>query len=359
MRRLRAKSPRRAYTLLEVLLALALTAVVLMIIATGIGVQLRALSASRARVERAQLARVLLHQMADDLRGALTPDNGGAGAPQTQTSTSAAEALGASSDSSDQTLSGSSGDGTSEQNAAQAESDSDAAAADTTLAGVYGQLDWLRVDVVRAIRSDSSSSASGSASGSTATSESTRQLKTIVYYVVTADEAAASAASTDTEKQPGGGLVRRELTRSVAAWAAQQGSLAYVDPSVSPMGTEVADVTAVEFRYYNGSDWVESWDTATAGSLPAAVEIRLYLAPAPTFSSEQPTLAAAAPDRVDASSAEQYRLVVPIAMSAAAASSAGGSTDASSNDAASSQSTTEPASSDSSGSGANTSGNTP
>jgi prepilin-type N-terminal cleavage/methylation domain-containing protein len=62
------RTPRNAFTLLEVLLAMALAAVLLALLTSTVAVQLRLLQAGRASVEEAQLGRALLRQMADELR---------------------------------------------------------------------------------------------------------------------------------------------------------------------------------------------------------------------------------------------------------------------------------------------------
>ncbi|MEI8374888.1 MAG: hypothetical protein WCJ35_18855, partial [Planctomycetota bacterium] len=62
---------RRAYTLLEVILALSLAVVILGLVGVGIHVHLAVAAKSRDQVEEAQLARVLLQRIADDLRNAI------------------------------------------------------------------------------------------------------------------------------------------------------------------------------------------------------------------------------------------------------------------------------------------------
>jgi type II secretory pathway pseudopilin PulG len=69
--------PRQAFTLLEVILALALATAVLVILASTVAVQLRSHQAGRAAVEEAQLARALLRRMADDLRSAVPDPSAG------------------------------------------------------------------------------------------------------------------------------------------------------------------------------------------------------------------------------------------------------------------------------------------
>ncbi|MBN1589791.1 MAG: prepilin-type N-terminal cleavage/methylation domain-containing protein [Pirellulales bacterium] len=307
MSRLQEKPARRGFSLLEVILALSLTTVILLIIGTGVSVQLHAFGTSRARVERAQLARVLLHRMADDLHGLLPP---------TETSDSALS-IPSSADGESVSPEGDDAAATSGFSIDEDEpsdSDEDTTSDDTSSATLCGELDWLRIDVVRAVRREGTSSDT-STSSADSTPDSVGQIETIVYYVVAPEELASQTLPTDSP-QTGGGLVRRTLMRPVAAWAAAFGSLEYRDSSVPPLAGEV---TAVEFRYYDGNEWLESWDTATTGTLPKAIEIRLYLTP--VSSDDQRLLQAS--NGTTGSSAElpdvQYRLIVPIVFQEASA----------------------------------------
>jgi hypothetical protein len=72
------------------------------------------------------------------------------------------------------------------------------------------------------------------------------------------------------------GLVRREMDRATAAWAVQQGQLADATAGLEPIAPEV---TAIEFRYYDGAEWVDTWDSAEKEGLPLAVEIAIAIGP--------------------------------------------------------------------------------
>ena len=75
------ESRRSAYTLLELLLALALSALIMMAIGLALDLHLRSLERHRGQLEEAQLARAILRHIANDLRGAVRyepPDLSGA-----------------------------------------------------------------------------------------------------------------------------------------------------------------------------------------------------------------------------------------------------------------------------------------
>lgn len=67
----KAATPRRGMTLLELILALALSALVLMAIGMAIELHFRMFDVRRTNVEEAQLARAVLRHIADDLRSAV------------------------------------------------------------------------------------------------------------------------------------------------------------------------------------------------------------------------------------------------------------------------------------------------
>ena len=277
-------STSRGFTLLEVILAAGLTAVILLIIASGIDVQWRAFEASRAHVEHAQLARVLTRRIADDLCGLLPP---GTETPTVSSSQSDA-------------------DETSESLDEDEEDEIDPG--DPAAPGLHGELDSLRVDVVR------TACRVGSLSSTDSAPQTMHAVKTITYYVVSPEDE-GQAVDTDSE-QPVGGLVRRELPRSAAAWSARSGQLDYQDDSARPL---VPEVKAVEFRYHDGEEWLDSWESSVTGALPKAIEVRLFFAPRQrrdAFSQGSDDIAFEAVDRPDV----EYRLVVPILVQAASPS---------------------------------------
>ncbi len=291
---LQTKNPKRpGYTLLEVILASMLTAVVLLILATSMHIQFRAFDSGRSQVAEAQLARVLLHRIGDDLR-ALLPPREAPGSSSTAGGGAGGTVL--------------EGGGDAEMVAGLTE-DQSSLVDDTLFAaespGVYGEFDCLRVDVVRAKRRDAVS-ADISAVGVTP-SQSQGEIDTIVYYVVSS-ETLGTAGSAETDA-PAGGLVRRELSRPTAAYAADSGMLEYYDETITPLAPEV---TAIEFRYHDGQDWVEAWDSSESGGLPKAIEIRLYFAPIARTTGITTAALAQAAGATDEKA--QYRLVVPVAV---------------------------------------------
>lgn len=205
---------RNGFTLLEVIVALALAALLFALIGMTVGIYLRLADAGRAEVEEAQLARALLQRMADDLRGAV-------GCP----------------------------------------------AGSTWGVGLVGNSSELQVDVSRLPRPAPLAAAAG-ADQSAANAERPSDLKTVAYYMLTPEAVAATGADRSQAYQ--GGLVRRELDRAAAAWASRQGQTAELDRAAEVLAPEV---TSLEFAYYDGSTSCQEWDCRQQGRLPAAVKI--------------------------------------------------------------------------------------
>jgi hypothetical protein len=141
-------------------------------------------------------------------------------------------------------------------------------------AGLRGEADRLRIDVVRAVPADAAALGAAFWLDSIPTPAESG-IRTIEYYVVSPEESyvAADAGQPDTAAS---GLMRREMVAPVALWAAQLGAIDDSNPPVLPLAPEVV---AVEFRYHNGTDWSDTWDSSASGTLPRAVEIKLMLAP--------------------------------------------------------------------------------
>lgn len=271
--------PAAGFTLLEVILSLALVTLVLAAMGAATVFHYRAVESAKTRLAEAQLARAVLERMAQDIRGAVPydPVNFAQLIPglvtRTGTSDLADAAAAAGLDASlllsdaDDSFSLSLGSG------------SEAGALPHSVPGLYGEIDWIQVDVSRLPRPDQlQSEIFLSADGLLV--DRVSDVKTVTYFVLDPAEAASwtiagTPGITGFEQQ--GGLVRRELDRAVTAYLADQGELDQIDNTLQPIAPEIE---AVEFAYFDGASWTDSWDSDLQGTLPTAVEIRLYIRPA-------------------------------------------------------------------------------
>lgn len=260
------------FTLLEVLLAMLLVSFVLVALMMAIDSQFRVVEATRSRVEEAQLARVLLHRIADDLRCIVAKAES-----DTIASTSTGSSTGSSSESSNDT-SGIEDSETQSGNRATTEvgqfSESSVSAA---APGLIGGGDWVQFDVCRLPRPDQwerllEASDAGMAPGQLF------GLKTVAYYLAAGDHVLGETATLGSQQS--GGLARLE-----AAWGSQSDSSAVEfagAPTISAVDQQnvepiAPEVTELGFRYFDGAEWLESWDSPESGQLPVAVEITLVL----------------------------------------------------------------------------------
>ena len=319
----------RGFTLLEVILALGLSGLVLVAVAMAIDFHLRLVNSNRTGVEEAQLARVLLDRIAEDLsnvvqkptnveklvasvvsQGAATagaaagtaaptaaiaptaPTAGGNTAGGTSTGGTAAGGASTGGTSTGGTSAGGAstggtGTGTSSTTGGSAGTETDTSAQVQSPPGLYGTANELQVDTSRLPRIDEIQGMLATEGSAVSTVQS--DVKTVAYYVLNSQLGGAGYASglsqtssglarTSSDlSQTGMGLVRLEFDRATAAWLAQQGQLVAMTQDVEPIAPEVA---AIEFRYYDGTEVLEEWDSSQRGGLPVAVEIAISIIPA-------------------------------------------------------------------------------
>ena len=319
---------RSAFTLLELILSLALTAVIAGLIGSLIQLYLVNQETGRDSVRQAQMARAILNMIAEDVRTTvryqkfdtsglmqlLSPDTGsggggasGGGAPSGGASGGApsggapsgggsggsgsggggAPAGGASGGA---PSAGSSGGGASGSGASGAPSGgaSDSGASTTTATaplppGIYGSSTSIEIDVSRLPRPDEYYPRMGNTSTGTL-GDMPSDVKTVGYYVQSprSDGVQDSLGQLSQEAarlksgpvaSPNGGLVRRSVDRAVTQFAyemAQSSQLLRTGELIAP------EVLALEFQYFDGATWQTQWDGSQQG-LPHVVKITIAM----------------------------------------------------------------------------------
>lgn len=226
--------PRQAFSLLELILAIGLSIALVALLGMAINLHLVRLESSQSTILQAQLARAVLHRIADDLRGATT-------APTQDVAElmAAAEAAGLFD--------------VDEVDTTQDDADAaDSGVDDEPLPGINGtfeavQIDRARVQQSLAIPADS-------------------------LTPITRIEAGWAQVSYTMSTNPSlAGLVRTEAVRDHTRWREEQGQAA---PLVDPLAGEVL---SVRFAYFDGTQYVQQWDMAEQESLPAAVEVTVEI----------------------------------------------------------------------------------
>lgn len=289
----RAASPRShrrsGATLVETLLALALTGIVLMMINMAIDLNLRTLDSRRADIERALLAQSVLRHMAADLQNAViyepidlskVPEWSG-GLPELDGLGDLGALAGMSSGESGLSDSGSGLDDLPSSNTM----DIAGSTTPSSVPGLFGNQFEIQVDVSHLPRVDQYE-AFFAESAEMGVRDIPSDVKTVAYYLNTGlgdmnDGAAGGVAGVPASEAMGmgtggSGLVRRALDRAVTAWAAQSGGM---DEQVTSADLLAPEVNYLEFRYFDGNEWRSDWDSQQLGGLPVAVEITIAIDP--------------------------------------------------------------------------------
>ncbi|HMO15459.1 MAG TPA: hypothetical protein PKD64_10930 [Pirellulaceae bacterium] len=307
----RKLSQNAAFTLLEVILALALTVLLITAISSAIHLNLLLLDQQRASIERAQVARSVLQAMARDLRAAVqykpadvTGIQEVMANPADLTSmlgnTDPASALNALSNADPSLVEGALGgmmgggtaggmstgqpDGsgmgagnpagggsTAPTNSGSGfDSNSIASGAVQPLhVGLYGNSSQLSVDISRLPRLDEYQDQIAVDGTLLVPSD----IKTVAYYVE-ARRQTGSVSFTLEQDSNQGGLYRRISDRSVATYAIEAGA----DPTTVGMRELLApEVLEIEFAYFDGDDWQSTWDSQEQGAFPLAIEIKILV----------------------------------------------------------------------------------
>lgn len=280
------RSIRVGITLLELILALGLSAVLMFAIFTAIQIHWKFFDVRRTGVEEAQLARTILRSIGDDLR---------AQAPQAQTDLSGLDIVtentgGAATAAANNAIGAMGATAGAAQGAAGAESEASAEegtdpAADPTApqAGVvalYGSATQLQFDISRLPRVDQYE-AILSPESELGVVDIPSDIKTVTYFLRSEESALAgeSALGLPVPPEPsstglGRGLMRRELDQAIASYASQ-GIAA--ENALSDSQLLAPEVVGLQFRYFDGMAWLSEWNSVELGGFPTAVEVTIVL----------------------------------------------------------------------------------
>ena len=315
---------RSAYTLLELLLALALTVVVISTIATAIQVNLFSLTRAQATIERKQIARSIMAMIGNDIRAAVQfrgADYSGleevllsqqliAGVQpndldDTSTGTLADEiqsaALGESTFGEDASLDQlqqlqqlqqlGQGSTSGEEDSEEEEEEVDWSV------GLVGDASYIWLDISRLPRIDQYHPLIQTAQDAVTTGS---DIKQVVYYI--ASTAGRNNSNDILAEESAGqrrGLFRDEVDRAVSFY---QGGFTPGTPKdySQLIATEVVQL---QFRYFDGTAWQTQWDSVEREGFPSAVEIYILVDSNPEGDPTEPT-------NEDDGRFERYRSVV-------------------------------------------------
>jgi prepilin-type N-terminal cleavage/methylation domain-containing protein len=292
-------APRCGFTLFELILAIALSAMLLALIGAAINLYLVRVDASRARLEEAQLARSVLAMIADDLRASFVYQPQDTSEVEDLASSAASfdvdtldQPSSSASSSSSRSSSSSSSSGTTSSFSAFGSSGGSVSLgtggdpAGVLPLGVNGTLDELIVDVSRLppLEEPIALAHQGAAPAGSAVAAATQvprisDVRTVRYFVrqgTQIDPSSPAATSLAPEGQASaGGLVRQEIDRAARTWAEQAGNQSLLQ--TAGLALVAPEVVHVEFHYFDGTQILDSWDMKQMGHMPLAVEARIWI----------------------------------------------------------------------------------
>lgn len=290
------------FTLLEVILSLALIVVATVLIGSIMQMFTRDFATRGDDIRREQLAKALLGQIADDIRAVVMEQEydptvleqlmgssggaaGGAGTGGTAGTDATAAGAGASS------LASTDASTAAADSSTAGLSDSLATTVTTSLPpGLYGSQFSLIVDVSRVPRPDEYVVQPAALTDAFLT-DVPGDMKTVTYYVQqpttmgVQDALSMFATPNDQNATYPAGLVRRQLDRGVTAYAEEMGNTQRLLQTGDLLAPEVV---ALEFAYFDGVEWLYEWDSSTQ-SLPWLVEITLAMQTAQASAENQVT----------------------------------------------------------------------
>lgn len=278
------RSSRRAFSLLELILALALTVVIFSAIAASFHVFLKTVTEQQREIEQHQVARNVMAIIGNDIRAALQykpvdvtgVENlaasellvAGIIGGESAEDIIAIDALGASEAEEDVSdVSGGSDELTEEEIAL-----ADCVDCRPTLIGTETA---LTVDVSRLPRLDEYNPLVASNSEEV---QLPSDLKAISYFIgrpSAGDNSGRNSLFSDQVNELGG-LYRRNIDRAVANYAGEEGIMDFADSYADLISPEVVELT---FRYFDGEQWNTEWDNFERGGFPLAVEIVVTMDP--------------------------------------------------------------------------------
>ncbi|ADG69450.1 hypothetical protein Plim_3638 [Planctopirus limnophila DSM 3776] len=262
------RASRQGFNLLEVLLAAALTAVLVMIISQALNTYYRSTVTSRVELERSRLVRAIQRQIASDIRNVTFAFQKEASASSTVSSstvasTSTSTSTGSSSTSGTET----SGTGSTETTTDETTTISVVGADDQLAAGSAGVVGDIANLKLHVSLPRMETPVLNDVEYYTATTSS--DLRQICYYWM-----AGGSLDNQTGEASQSGLARYEADRLEATFAETSGKALAVPQILAP------EIASISFRYFDGLAWLESWDSPTMQALPRAIEVTLQFVPA-------------------------------------------------------------------------------
>ncbi len=279
-----------AFTLLEVLLTLAMSVVLMILIGGAIEFYARDLNVRDMEVRQVQVAAAVLQMIEDDLRGALHAKPIDTAALATLLTSAASQAAGGGgggsggSEGEDLSSAGIASEST-EVIESTASADLLSGAAVLQSPGLIGNQFQIQIDVSRLPRLEEYMVMLDETASDI--DDVPSDLKTVTYFVQSPGTIAGIVdplATTDPQNQieGAGGLVRRSLDRFATINALNTGGMTTLNQTGELLAPEVV---SLEFSYWDGIMWQLQWNSDEMGELPLAVQVQIAVVDSPEAAS--------------------------------------------------------------------------
>lgn len=248
----------RGLTLLEVLIALALSSVLLTAVYVAMDLHWKYSSAGRDEAERSQLARAIANRLEVDLRSVVYRSQQTA---QPADDAEPTESTGDGTETETESSTNTTGDEEPPPEEEMTVDQSDPAAAEGT--GLFGNSNTLMLHI-----SQPSKTLNYIPLGMSQPGERTSDLLSVSWFV--ASDGAGGLQGAVAEQ--GQGLARTSGDRLFSRLADQAGNLEALASTAMILAPEV---TAIRFQYFDGAAWRPDWNSDELAGLPRAIEIEM------------------------------------------------------------------------------------
>ncbi|MFK8111454.1 MAG: type II secretion system protein J [Rubripirellula sp.] len=264
---------RNGFTLLEVLLTLAMSVVLMGLISAALQFYARDMDASQMDIRQTQLAAALMQMIEDDLRATLhTQPVDTAGLEALLAASTGGEAAPAGGGE-DLSAAGIDSEETMIEDVAAVDLQTGVAVLQTP--GLIGNQFQIQLDLSRLPRLEEYVAYLDEDTSDI--DDVPSDLKTVAYFV---QPSGTGVQDTLMQLDPGaslddsGGMVRRSLDRAATVEAANNGNLTLLNQTGELLAPEVA---SIEFSYWDGLTWQLEWSSDEYGELPLAVQVTIAM----------------------------------------------------------------------------------
>jgi hypothetical protein len=277
---------RAAFTLIEVILAVGLSTLLILCIASAIDLYRRMTTAATDDMSETRLVRAVFAKLEVDLRDVVPPQPIAATATTTAGSSSSSSSSGSSSSGSKSgSSSGSSSSSSSSSSSTQSAQGTDPLqyVYSRSVFGLYGDANSLVLNTLTPHplplaaqqQTGAQSASQTSNAGPSQIAGVHGDMKVVAYFVLGGPQSPILAAGGSGQMTPDGkeitaGLARVEGERTAIGYAIETGSTSSLRARVV-----APEIESIGFRYFDGTTWQTSWSGATLQSLPQAVEITI------------------------------------------------------------------------------------